>query len=290
LEPIIIDNDKCMKCGMCAVECPTEVIAEVADEVALQNAERCIFCGHCKAVCPEDAITIPSLNNHEFMAMSDSDVDIDPERLLNFFRFRRSIRQYKNRPVETEKLEKIIEAGRFSPTGSNLQHIGYVVVNTPEKMKYIGELTTNALVKYSERVERMIEEKASSGAALSAEDINQQNYAVGMRNIKTLFEQGTDRLTWNAPAMIIEHSPAHVYTGSVDAGMAGMQMTLMAQSMGLGTCYIGLIPMAMALSKELRTYLKLPPANHALVVFVLGYPDVSYQRVVARQPAKIEWF
>jgi ferredoxin len=100
MEPVIIDNDTCIQCGMCALECPAEIITEQENNIVLQHSERCIFCGHCKAVCPEDAIRIPSLDDQEFMAMSYSDVAIDPDRLMNFFRFRRSVRQYKDKPVE----------------------------------------------------------------------------------------------------------------------------------------------------------------------------------------------
>ena len=48
--------------------------------------------------------------------------------------------------------------------------------------------------------------------------------------------------------------------------------------------------MAMALSRELRAYLNVPQENHALVVFVVGYPDVTYHRLVSRNPANIVWF
>ena len=290
MNPILIKEDQCSRCGLCILECPTEVITDDDDTMRLQNPERCILCGHCKAVCPEDAIMIASLNDDEFVPISESDVTVDSERLLNFFKFRRSIRQYKDHSVEKEKIEKIIEAGRFSPTGGNLQHISYIVVNTTGGMKRISELSIQALSKYGERVERNMEEKKSSGAELSPEEVSQLGYALNMQNMKTLFEKGIDRLTWNAPAMIIEHCPAGAFTASVDAGMAGMQMTLMAQSLGLGTCYVGMITTAIALSKELRTYLKVPPGNHVLIVFVLGYPNVTYQRLVSRKPANVEWF
>jgi len=39
-----------------------------------------------------------------------------------------SMRIYKNKQVEKGIIEKIIEAGRFTPTGSNKQNVRYVIV------------------------------------------------------------------------------------------------------------------------------------------------------------------
>jgi nitroreductase len=43
-------------------------------------------------------------------------------------RTRRSIRKYKDKPVEKEKLLKILEAARLSPSASNNQHWHFIVV------------------------------------------------------------------------------------------------------------------------------------------------------------------
>lgn len=42
---------------------------------------------------------------------------------------RRSIRKYKNLPVEKEKMDKILEAARISPSSSNKQQWKFVVVD-----------------------------------------------------------------------------------------------------------------------------------------------------------------
>jgi len=47
-------------------------------------------------------------------------------------RTRRSIRSYEKRPVEKEKLLKVLEAARLSPSATNSQPWSFIVVTDPE--------------------------------------------------------------------------------------------------------------------------------------------------------------
>ncbi len=47
-------------------------------------------------------------------------------------RTRRSIRSYRNKPVEEEKLQQILEAGRLAPSSANRQEWRFVVVRDAE--------------------------------------------------------------------------------------------------------------------------------------------------------------
>lgn len=52
---------------------------------------------------------------------------------------RRSIRKYSGRPVEDEKMQKVLEAARLSPSASNLQNWKFIVVRDPEKISKMLE-------------------------------------------------------------------------------------------------------------------------------------------------------
>ncbi|MDD5603157.1 MAG: nitroreductase family protein [Eubacteriales bacterium] len=47
---------------------------------------------------------------------------------------RRSIRKYSSRPLEDEKLEKVLDAGRLSPSASNRQAWKFIAVRDKEKI------------------------------------------------------------------------------------------------------------------------------------------------------------
>jgi nitroreductase len=66
---------------------------------------------------------------------------------------RRSIRKYKQAPLQLEKIYEILEAGRHAPSGANLQPWIYIVV-TDNKLK-------EKIREEAERTERKFHMKAS---------------------------------------------------------------------------------------------------------------------------------
>ena len=60
---------------------------------------------------------------------------------------RRSTRSYKPAPVESEKLQQIIDAGRYAPSGGNNQTNHFLVVQNSEVLKKLATLAENAFAK-----------------------------------------------------------------------------------------------------------------------------------------------
>jgi nitroreductase len=53
-----------------------------------------------------------------------------------------SVRKYENRAVEEEKLAAILEAGRVAPTAANKQPCVFLVLNSEESLKKLGNACT----------------------------------------------------------------------------------------------------------------------------------------------------
>jgi len=63
--------------------------------------------------------------------------------MMEAIKLRRSIREYKNKPIPKEILEKIVDAARHAPTAKNIQPWEFIVITQPETLKKIGELAQN---------------------------------------------------------------------------------------------------------------------------------------------------
>jgi nitroreductase len=61
--------------------------------------------------------------------------------VLSAIQGRRSIRKYSSQPVEDEKLNKILEAARLSPSASNRQNWKFIIVRDKESRVRLGETT-----------------------------------------------------------------------------------------------------------------------------------------------------
>jgi nitroreductase len=59
---------------------------------------------------------------------------------IEVIKLRRSIREYKAKPIPKDILEKIVDAAGFAPTARNVQPWEFVVVTKPETLKKIGEI------------------------------------------------------------------------------------------------------------------------------------------------------
>ena len=58
---------------------------------------------------------------------------------MEISRKRKTVRRFSQTPVEQEKLEKILEAGRWSPTAVNLQPQRILILNTSESLVKVRE-------------------------------------------------------------------------------------------------------------------------------------------------------
>lgn len=257
-----IDKEKCVGCGLCCKDCPHHVLV-LKKGKAEMLAEKCLECGHCVAVCPEDAFTMSGYDMNEVKPYEKNIFGIDEDILLNTIKFRRSVRHYKNRQVEKEVIKKVIEAGRFTPTGSNKQRIRYIVAQESVPM------FEHEALKTFRKLKRMLE--------LAGKFVKLPYNVSGYKLEPGFFFHG-------APTVLFIISD-----DDVDASLASMSMELMAEAMGLGTLYVGFFAVAAKFSKRIRKELGLAKKEKVVTCLAMGYPDVKYMRTVPRKKAEIEW-
>ena len=70
---------------------------------------------------------------------------VDAKKMLELIVSRQSDRKYSEKPVEKEKLDRIIEAGRMAPSACNAQPWRFVVVTEPKLIGKIAEAASARL-------------------------------------------------------------------------------------------------------------------------------------------------
>ena len=108
----------------------------------------------------------------------------------------------------------------------------------------------------------------------------------------TYFKSTGRNIFYNAPHVIVlyyrivEKSTVMLGLRANDAGIALTYGMLAAESLGLGSCWIGMIQGAIPMNKEILKIIGV--RGMVLGAFTLGYPAVKFLRTVPRPPLKIK--
>jgi nitroreductase/NAD-dependent dihydropyrimidine dehydrogenase PreA subunit len=283
--PVVITED-CMGCERCVATCPGLVLEMNEAKAAVVRGEWCIGCGHCGAVCPTEAI-LPegrALDEHpkkgEAPAMS-------PEVLEMLFRERRSVRLYASTSVPEGILNKVLDAGRYAPTGTNSQNVHYVVLKSPDQISELRKMTISFYEKIFSRV------RGGFGRLLlslvAGRRITEYLHE-SLPKIERRYEQikqGKDPLFYHAPVVMLAHAESWDTNSSFNCSVALYHCSLMAHTLGLGCCFNGFLVNAVNRSPKIKAWLGIPTDHRCYSAMTLGFPDVRYLRLVHRNPPKM---
>ena len=286
---VSIDESRCNLCGLCVPVCVRRILTKGEKSIRITDHSLCLACGHCKAVCPTDAPQLSEMNDQFQPAPKKTKIPAAAD-LFRFFRRRRSLRVYRPDPIEKEKLKMLIEAGRYAPTGANRQPCEYTVVTGRKMLDQVCTLAIQSLQEQGGKIEEAIGQCRAAKKALPEDLISQQYFPAVWGRIAQKWKEGVDQLLHNAPALVlIQIKENSATTPELDAGIAATQMVLLAEALGLGTCFIAFLVRTIQDSKELRALLKIPDNHRVYVALTVGYPAVNYLRVVGRKPARARW-
>ncbi|MCR5206912.1 MAG: nitroreductase family protein [Eubacterium sp.] len=253
MNKIVIDNSLCVGCGKCVKDCVA--FALYLEKGKVKAREGCIECGHCFAVCPTGAVDMPGYDT-EGCGETVSMTEIDSAVLLQAMKSRRTVRQFKNIPVEQEKIDMILEAGRYAPTGGNSQNVAFTIL-------------TDSRAETERECVKLFRAGVNIGSKFSKQ----------LENTEI-----TDSFFFKDAPLVI------VVSGhdSVNAALTSAYMELEANSLGLGVLYSGFFCACTKLNPLINAKLKLPKGHKAVTCMIFGYPDVEYKRIAPRKPVKLK--
>ena len=137
-----VNEEKCIGCKACIKDCPVKDIEFIKEKASIKNSN-CVKCGHCIAICPIKAISTDDYDMKEIIEYNKDNFDIKSDNFLNFIKYKRTIRSFKNQDIEHERILKIIEAGRFAPTSGNMQDVKYIVVK--DKLQELRKISLDII-------------------------------------------------------------------------------------------------------------------------------------------------
>jgi len=269
---LIVDNEKCKKDGICAADCPMAIIQIDKDNgpgIVPGSDAFCLRCGHCVAVCPHGALSHQEIPLENCVPLKKEHI-INADQAIQFLRSRRSIRFFKDKPVEKDTLKRLIEIGRYAPTASNSQLVEWTVFTAKEKIQGIAGLVIDWV--------KGILEKDPQPA-----------YAPYMPIIAGAWDRGFDAVLRNAPGLILASAPREAGNGLVDVTLALSYLELAAPSFSLGTCWAGLLYGAMRSHLPIRERLGLADNVPFYYPMMIGHPKTRYYRLPERKTPKIVW-
>ena len=163
-----------------------------------------------------------------------------------------TVRKFSQTPVEDEKIQKILEAGRWSPTAVNGQPQRILVLNTPESLAKVREFCSFG---YDQKYVDLAEECDDR-------------------------ERGKINLYYGAPLVLLvsydkdscwTHPQSGESSGATDATIVATHMMLEAASIDLGTVWISYFDQV-----KVRALLQLPDSWQPVCMLYIGYPAEDF--------------
>jgi nitroreductase/NAD-dependent dihydropyrimidine dehydrogenase PreA subunit len=288
-EMIEIDSTKCNKCGFCFEVCPNYVLAlGKGREIQLRYPEQCCVCGHCVAICPQNALVHKELPIEKFENLPIT--MIPPENMRNLLLSRRSIRVFQEKPVPKELIEQLIEVGIYGGTSSNGQSEKFVVIQDRKLLSQLEEMVIDVLwnsgMKYLGSRRGQILAKTKLGGEMLTQAIP---YHHVIKNRRKNNELG-GMIFRNAPVVMVIHGLRTNFMAHANCSIAARNMEIMAKTIGLGTCWVGYLPLAAHLAKKkIERYLEIPDSHSIYGAVMVGYPKFEYRKIIPRKEREIRW-
>ena len=167
---------------------------------------------------------------------------------------RRSVRDYSDKSIDNEILQKIVDAGNMAPTGSNVQPWRFVVVQSKEERNKLAEL---CLDRYKAWIKN---------APIAFQEMRKE------RDSKV-----ADPIYYGAPVYIFVIGTPGM-TQANDCPMVCENMMLAARSLEIGSCWVFFGQLALD-DPYFQKLLEIKEGEKVYGPILFGYPKDGFPSV-----------
>lgn len=165
---------------------------------------------------------------------------------------RRSIRRFEQEQIQEAALQQILQAGMYAPSAGGRQGVIFAVSQDKEVNERLGKI-----------------KRANSNFRMST-----ATSYVSKEQPSIVDDAKLTNAFYDAPTVITMFAPKNFLFSVDDCAVAAENMMLMADSLGIGSCYIGQGWTAFADSygQEILQKWEIPVGYYAVMQLLLGYP------------------
>lgn len=267
----IVDEETCISCGQCASDCPAMIISMVNNLpiIAEELSDYCIGCMHCVAICSEGSVSILGYGPEEGIELNECILPA-PSAMENLIKGRRSTRNYQDKNVRPELIDKMLEVASHAPSGHNHRELLFTVLDDKGLVHDLRE-------KVYDKLEALIQKGELP------EDLQM------FSDIMIVWKEAKkDILFRNAPHLLIVSANDESASPLQDAIISLSTFELYAASNKIGTVWNGLATLAITeLFPELLTELGIPEDHKVGYTMGFGHPAIWYKRTINKEPHKV---
>jgi nitroreductase len=201
---------------------------------------------------------------------------------------RRSVRNFKADPVPESLIRRVLEAGRFAPSAGNCQPWKFIVITNKALIQEMDEITWTringiySMYKNDETVKNLVPavEGSTTGGAFDPRLALGGMGAIARKDMPA---------SLNAPCVILMAGDERAISSpELGIGIAGENMNLVANSLGIKACWVGFLATA-ANSPEIAERIGLNPPWRVITTLVLGWPKFKQEGMVPREYRPVAW-
>lgn len=175
---------------------------------------------------------------------------------------RRAIRRFDERQIDEELLQQILQAGLYAPSAGGKQGVIFAVCQDKEVNERLGKI-----------------KRANSNPHMATAN----NY-VSKEQPSIADDPKLINAFYDAPTVITMFAPRNFLFSVDDCAVAAENMMLAADSLGIGSCYIGQGWTAFADSygQEILRKWEIRTDYYAVMQLLLGYPKADDKHPAAK--------
>jgi len=206
-------------------------------------------------------------------------------------RARRTIRAFEAKQVEKALIETILDAANTGPSPHNAHRVEYVVVQDREILKkMLGALAES----YGKTIFMLKNPAALEGlpATVRQRVLSARPMLPVIEKIAGRVKAGDDILQRGIPSVLVLHAlkaPDDFWGPRIDVTIAIQNASLTCTSLGLSSCELGYIEIAVAQNPQIQSLIGIPEDHVIYGVLAVGYPKYEFENWIEKPTARVRW-